>query len=87
MYFSVASNHDNNKTLFHFIVLPQLHSSTMLSASSILNQTTTASTELHHPLKAHEDYGCVFGALEHKKYTKKPVKLTFLHSNDNNARL
>jgi hypothetical protein len=47
-------------------------------ASSFLNQASTASTELHKNLEAHEDYNCGFEALQHKKYINNPMKLTFL---------
>jgi hypothetical protein len=45
------------------------------------------STKLRKNLKAHEDYNCVFEALQCKKDIKKPMKLTFLQKiMDNNGR-
>jgi hypothetical protein len=44
-----------------------------MSASSTLNQASTASTELHKKLEAHEDHKCGFEALQHKKYIKNPI--------------
>jgi hypothetical protein len=73
--FREAINYYNNQTPLFCVATTNFIDH---MASSMLNQTTTASTELHNTIKAHEDYACVFAALEHKKYIKKPVKMTFL---------